>query len=174
MPTPVAQATIQPNTPGQVSTPYTGLKGLIISNESPFTLDVQLNGAGGVQKQLYPETVDFFAITSGYTGTVIFKPTTILTNPTSYTAASLLVEVVGLNEPFNPQGYPMALTRPAVTATATGKPIYSSTYGNGVTAGFRQAVNVFNPANSGVVMTFHAAIYFSNETTFPTANLIYL
>jgi hypothetical protein len=169
VPTPVATATIQPNTPGQVSTPYTGLKGLIISNESPFTIDVNLDG--GLQKQLYPETIDFFPVSSGYTGTVIFKPTTTLKNPTSYTASTLLVEMVGINEPFNPQSYPISLTRPAVTTTATGKPIYSANFQLGLSNGVSQTLNIFNPPNSGTVCTFHSARVFSNSVGIPLAQL---
>src|SRR5712691_3555920 len=44
----------------------------------------------------------------------------------------------------------------AVTPTASGDPIFSATFGSVATASTVQALNVFNPANSGVNYYFHS------------------
>jgi hypothetical protein len=46
-------------------------------------------------------------------------------------------------------------------------------FGVGVSAGFRQTINVFNPPNSGVNFTFHSAKAFTSDVSLPTVDLIY-
>src|SRR5258708_31974668 len=168
---PLGTATLTVNVPGTFrDAPAMGIAGLLIGNESPYTVAVQLQGTarGGT---LYPETVGYFPVDRGFTGVVSYSPTGVLTNPLSYTAATLDFQAVGINEPFNQSQYPMALTRAAVSATATGDPIFSVTALFGATGTAQQQLNVFNPANSGVVMTFHAAKVYSTDTGLPIAEL---
>src|SRR6266704_123364 len=60
---------------------------------------------------------------------------------------------------------------PAVTPTASGDPIFTATVGFGNTASLKQLLNIFNPANSGIIYTFHSARCFTNDNTIPTVNL---
>src|SRR6266567_3690372 len=170
---PLGEKTITPNVSGSFSGPSTGIKGLLIGNESPYTVDVKLDGQG-TGKTLYPETVDFFAAGPQFNGVVIFKTRALLLNPTSYTASFLSFEAVGRHESLDLGAYPMALTRQAVSSTASGKPLYTATVGFGNTASLKQILNIFNPANSGVTYTFHSARCFTNDATIPTVNLAFV
>lgn len=168
---PLGSATLTVNTPGTFrDAPAMGIQGLVIGNESPFTVAIQMQGTarGGT---LYPETVDFFPVDRGFTGVVSYSPTSVITNPASYTAATLDFQAVGLSEPFNQSQYPMALTRAAVNPTATGNPLFSASVGFGSTVGIKQILNIFNPANSGLNYIFHAARCFTNDSSLPTVNL---
>lgn len=164
--------TIVQGQPGFFNAPTTGLKGLIISNESPYTLSVVVGV--GLPKTLYPETVDFFPTGPGFNGNVTYTPSGVLTNPTSYTAATIAFDAVGTSENIDVSVYPLALTRPAVNPTASGAPLFTTFFGLGSSTGNNQSLNIFNPANSGVIATFHSAKAFTNSPGVPTANLIYL
>jgi len=52
---------------------------------------------------------------------------------------------------------------PAVTPVASGDPIFSATVGFGSTVSQHQRLNVFNPANSGMIYTFHSARVFTSS-----------
>ncbi len=72
-----------------------------------------------------------------------------------------------------PQSQPLSYQ--AVTTTATGKPLFSATFGSIATGSTVQALNVFNPANSGVSYTFHSARLYTNDNTgLAQGNLILL
>src|SRR6266566_3943913 len=72
-----------------------------------------------------------------------------------------------------PQSQPLSYQ--AVTTTATGKPLFSATFGSITTGSTVQALNVFNPANSGVSYTFHSARLYTNDNTgLAQGNLILL
>lgn len=161
-----SQTIVQGKT-GFFNAPTTGLKGLIISNESPYTLSVIVGI--GLPKTLNPETIDFFPTGRGFNGNVTYTPTNVLLNPTAYTASTIAFDAVGTDENIDISVYPLALTRQAVTTTATGKPIFSATVAFGNTLNLAQFLNIFNPANSGTIMTFHSARVTSNDATVPTA-----
>lgn len=171
---PIGSVSLTVNTPGIFSgAPTMGAQGIVISNESPFNVSINLQGTskGGT---LLPETVDFFPIVQGFNGNVTYSPTSIVTNPASYTAARLSFEVVGANESVNRSAYPIALTRPAVTPTATGNPLFTARFGLGSSANNVQTLNVFNPANSGTDLIFHAAKVFTNSPGVPQAVLTFI
>lgn len=159
---------------GTFVSPNQGLQGLIISNESPYTVTINLQGTS-VTKNLLPETVDFFPVYQGFNGNITYNPTTYVTNPSSYTQAMLFFETVGLNEQFNANQYPISLSRTAVTATASGKPLFTTKYAVSGTAHKTQWLNVFNPLTSGVNYYFYSLPVFTDDSTQPTAfvTLIY-
>lgn len=168
---PLGSATITLGKTGFFQTPTTGLKGLIIGNESPYTLNVTVGL--GLSKTLYPETVDFFSVGSGFNGNITFIPSGVLTNPSSYTATTITFDAVGINEPIDISVYPISLTRPAINPTATGQPVYTAWAGTNSSAGAVQTLNVFNPANSGVIGIFHSANMFTNSIGIPQTILAY-
>ena len=151
--------------------PVYNIKALVIGNESGYTCTVTLLG-GDVSKTLYPSTVDWFQVTEGFKGDLVVLPTTLLTNLSSYTGASVIVDAIANNDPEEASMYPMALPRQAVSATASGKPIFAATVGFGSTATKYQTLNIFNPPGSGVTYTFHAARCFTNDSTVPAVNLL--
>jgi hypothetical protein len=169
---PLGSATITLGKTGYFQTPFTGLKGLIIGNESPYTLNVTVGL--GLSKTLYPETVDFFSVGSGFNGNITFIPSGVLTNPSSYTATTITFDAVGINEPIDISVYPISLTRPAINPTATGQPVYTAWAGTSSSAGVVQTLNVFNPANSGVIGIFHSANLFTNSIGIPQSILAYI
>lgn len=148
--------------------PNQGLQGLIISNESPYTITVSLQGTS-LTKNLLPETVDFFRVYQGFNGNISYTPATYVTNPSQYTQAMLFFETVGLNEQFNAGQYPMSLSRQAVTATASGKPLFTAKYAVSSTAHKTQWLNIFNPATSGINMYFYSLPVFTDDNSQPTA-----
>lgn len=149
------------NTNQIFSTPYTGLKGILLDNASPYTLSVQMEGSA-ISKTLQPDSKDFFEVQSGYNGNIMFSSVVNITNASSYPNYILTVEAVGLNESIDVTQYPVSHPRPAVTATASGQPIFAATFGFGNTASQTQVLNVYNPANSGVNYEFHSARVFSS------------
>jgi len=164
---PLGSQTIVLGKTGIFNAPTTGLKGLIIGNESPYTLLVVVGLAQA--KTLYPETVDFFSTGQGFNGNVTYVPSGVLTNPTSYTASTITFDAVGTDENINTATFPLSLTRQAVSSTATGAPLFSATFGWGPSAQSKQFLNIFNPANSGAIMTFYSARALTAETTHPRA-----
>src|SRR5207247_2376027 len=92
------------------NTPFTGLKGLIIGNESGLDCDVQL-GPSGVRKKLYPGTIDFFEIRLGYNGIVFVTPTLGIASGILYPSSFLTFDMVGKNENIDTSVYPMSLGR---------------------------------------------------------------
>lgn len=170
---PIGQVTLTVNVPGVFhDAPPQGIQGVIITNDSPFNVAINLQGttAGGT---LLPFTVDFFPVRRGFNGNITYSPTQVITNPSSYTATQLTFDAVGLNESFNPGAYPIALPRAAVTTTASGKPIFTATFtATGAISG-GQHLEVFNPIGSGVNCILHSARAFTTDTDTPTANLIY-
>ncbi len=148
----------------QFGTPSTGIRGLVIANQSGFNCSIRLDGTA-MTKNLHAGTADFFPISSGYTGTVIIIATALVGNVSSWPGNYLQFDAVGLTENINISAYPMLLPSQAVTATASGKPLYTATFGVNSSVGIVQTLNVFNPPNSGVTFTFHSAKAFSGSTT---------
>lgn len=61
----------------------------------------------------------------------------------------------------------------AVTTTATGKPVYSATFGWGPSAQVRQYLNLFNPTNSGIIFHIHSARTATADVSHPRAVMLY-
>ena len=133
---------------------------------------LSLNFVGQGQIDFPEYFLEDIPITQDFRGVVIIQAINNLTNVSSGTSNLLTINAYYPHEIDHPQSQP--LNAPAVSATASGKPIFSATFGtvgNTVTANNRQAINVFNPPNSGVNFTFHSARCFTNDTTIPTSNL---
>lgn len=151
------------NTTQIFNTPSSGLKGLIIDNASPFVLTVNLQGSS-LTKTLQPAGTDFFEVYSGFNGNVVYSSQAQITNPQSYTNFMISIDAVGVGESVDISQFPVARPMPAVTATASGQPIFSATVGFGSTAGNHQSLNLYNPANSGVSYQLHSARFFTTIT----------
>lgn len=95
---------------GTFKTPSQGLSGLLIGNESGYTLIISLDGTG-YGKTLYPSTVDYFPVSHGYTGSIKYATLSILNNISSWPSSSILVDGVGIGEILNITSYPLTLPR---------------------------------------------------------------
>lgn len=90
--------------------PQDGARGVLIGNESGLTCTITMEGAG-VQKTLYPSTVDWFDIRPGFTGTIRIAPAAILSSASSYPSSELLFDAIGPRDPEQASQYPLALVR---------------------------------------------------------------
>jgi hypothetical protein len=90
--------------------PHEGVKAILIGNESGLTVTITMEG-GGVQKTLYPSTVDWFQVKQGFTGTIRIHPISILNNVSTFPASSLVFDAIGLDDPEQASMYPISLTR---------------------------------------------------------------
>src|SRR5229473_3731643 len=98
------------NTPASFRTSSQGYSGLLIGNESGLTVIITLDGTGH-SKSLYPGVVDYFPLTSGYTGTVIIGSTAQLNNVASWPSSFIQFDAVGIHEHINLNAYPLTLPR---------------------------------------------------------------
>jgi hypothetical protein len=106
--------------------PNNGVKAILIGNESGLTVTITMQG-GGVEKTLYPGTLDWFSVKTGFSGTIVINPITILNNVSTWPASSLIFDAIGLNDPEDASMYPVSLNRSinigntvsAVSGTAT-------------------------------------------------------
>jgi hypothetical protein len=131
-----------------------------INNNSTYELQVNFTGIGSfIMSEFYLED---FPIPYGFTGQVIITPIQNVSSIGHSVSNLVVVTAWSKGELSNPQSQPLA--QPAVTTTATGKPIFSATFGIGTSVGSDQFLNVFNPVASGVVMIVHSAEAFSSET----------
>lgn len=169
----LGSATITPGVKGSFTSINSGIQGIIVGNLSGYSLSVQLEG-GATAKTLYPGTADFFQYFYGFSG-VIFWVTTSTVNIQNIPGSTINFDAVGKTENFNSSVYPMSIAVvQSVNPTATGNPLFTTFFGLGSTAGNNQSLNLFNPANSGVIATIHSAKGFTNSPGVPTLNLIYL
>lgn len=160
-------------TPGVPSTVYLKSPGTIqavkLSNGSPFDLTVSgfgFSGSGvvpaGTEYLLHADVENRGQITLlpvnnfGVSGTGVANMT-----------------VFFVDEPLPKGTWPIQIPTQVVPSSvnATTGTLFSVTVGFGSTTGARQKLNVFNPPNSGVTMTFYAARVFDSNTNNPTANL---
>lgn len=111
---------ISANTPANFDAPNSGVKAILIGCESGLTVTITME-SGGVQKTLYPGTVDWFDVRKGFTGNIKISPVAILNNTSTFPASVLSFDAVGLNDSEQASMYPMAL------------PSRSTNIGNGVT-----------------------------------------
>src|ERR1700737_1019074 len=96
------------NTAATFSAPNSGVKAILIGNESGLTVTITME-SGGVQKTLYPSVLDWFAVNPGFTGTIKITPTVILNNSSSFPSSSLIFDAIGLNDPEQASMYPISL-----------------------------------------------------------------
>jgi hypothetical protein len=101
---------IAANTPTSFEAPSDGVKAILIGNESGLTVTITME-SGGVQKTLYPSTVDWFDVRRGFTGNIRITPTVILNNVATFPASSLIFDAIGLNDPEDSSQYPVTLNR---------------------------------------------------------------
>jgi hypothetical protein len=90
--------------------PNEGLKAIRIGNESGLTVVVKMESAG-IEKVLYPSTVDWFPVTNGFDGNILLNPMTVLNNVTTFPASELLFDAIGLRDREDGSQYPIALPR---------------------------------------------------------------
>lgn len=90
--------------------PNRGIKAVLIGNESGLTVTITME-SGGVQKTLYPSSVDWFQINDGFTGNILINPTVILNNVATFPSSSLIFDAIGLNDPEDASQYPLQLNR---------------------------------------------------------------
>ncbi len=106
-----------------------GMQGLIIGNESGYSATIALDGTA-FNKSLYPGTVDFFPVGTGFSGTVKIKTEGRLNNVALWPSSYLQFDAVGYAEKVNTGVYP--LTLPRLTNIGNNVPVSTST--NAVTA----------------------------------------
>lgn len=167
MSTNVGNTTFTPNTPFNVNLGINGrnIVGLIIANKSGYEFVVTPENCDA--KTLYPGTTDFFSTTYAWSGVVFFVPSAqTLPNVQNYPARQITFETVYKSEGFNPSRYPMSIAAiQAVSPTASGKALFSASVGFGSASTTLQKLNIFNPANSGVTLTFHSARVLTSDAT---------
>ncbi len=123
-----------------------------LSNNSPYQLSVNF---GGIVINLGEFRVKDMEVPSWFQGTLTITPTINISTVSHAQSNSLIIEGYYKGEVDSPVD--QAIPQQAVTATASGKPIFSASINFSSTATILQHLNVFNPPNSGVNFTFHAA-----------------
>lgn len=88
--------------------PNDGVKAILIGCESGLTCTVTME-SGGVQKTLYPGTVDWFSVNKGFNGNIKISPIAILNNVSTFPASTLVFDAIGLNDSEQASMYPLAL-----------------------------------------------------------------
>lgn len=101
---------IAANAATSFQTPNDGVKAILIGNESGLTVTITME-SGGVQKTLYPSTLDWFQVNKGFTGNIKITPTVILNNISTFPSSSLIFDAIGLNDPEDASMYPVSLNR---------------------------------------------------------------
>jgi len=163
----VASNYLSPKPPLQVPTGVAQGGYVRVVNNSPYLLNLNFQGMGSyTMPEMYLE--DFF-VPVKYLGEVTIIPSVNLTSTSRGTSNLITVTTWSPGELPYPQS--VSISQQAVNVTATGKPIFSASVGFGSTATVQNLLNIYNPPTSGVVMTFHSARGFSNDTTTPTLSL---
>jgi hypothetical protein len=142
---------------------------LRFTNNSPYQLSINLTG---VPVNLSEFAVKDVEVPAWWQGSITVTPTVNIS--TASHAQSNLLTIEGyykgeIDSPISQQ-----IPQQAVTATASGKPIFSATIGFPNTVSTLQQLNIFNPPGSGITYTFHAAKAFTNDTSIPAVSLLML
>src|SRR6266446_1068522 len=141
-----------------------------IQNNSSYDLQLEM---GGMEQITYParqlEDIKISQKSGTFNGQITVVPIATVTNISAGTANVLWFYTFTKGELAQPQI--LQLVAPAVNPTASGKPLFTASFGSGGTTTIGQYLNVFNPPGSGVNMIFHKARVFTNDATFPTVNL---
>jgi hypothetical protein len=160
---------LAPNAPLSVVTGV-GWEYIKIENNSTYQLNITPTGMASF---IFPEFyVKDIYLPSSYRGSLIIQPIGNVSSVGHSVSNLLTLDAYQPGEIGTPTS--QALAQPAVTTTATGKPIFSATFGWGPTVTNNQGINIFNPPASGVVATFHSARVYTNDATGPSCNLIFL
>lgn len=143
---------------------------LRVINNSPYLLTVNMGGQGTI---FLPEMwLEDIILGPQFTGNVIITPQTNLLNTTQALSNSIALNYYLTNELDHAMSQP--LSQNAVNVTASGQPVFNVSVGFGSTTTFNQYLNIFNPVNSNVVMIIHSALAYTNDSTGPTSNLVYI
>lgn len=143
-----------------------GIGKLIFWNESNWTLDLtKPDGSGDIAPAWIASIYDL----TGPIGSITWTQSK-QANTNAPPISQVWVVAYRNNETISGV-FPVALNRQSVVSGGMGNPVFSATVGFGSTTGGRQKLNVFNPPNSGVTMTFHSARVYDDNTGSPTANL---
>jgi hypothetical protein len=160
---------LPPAPPLQITTGV-GWEYLRIINNSAYLLNVNLAGMGTI---VLPEYfLEDIYLPSSYRGSLVITPQANVTVIGHSTSNMISINTYQHGEISQPQAQP--LSQPAVTTTASGKPIFTALLGFASTSQAVQTLNIFNPAASGVVATFHAARISSNTPGIPQGILAYI
>jgi hypothetical protein len=101
---------ITANTKTTINVGQGGIAGVIMGNESGYTVTVAFDGTGQ-SRSLYPGTVDYFPIPNQrFNGNIFVTPVANLSNVSSWPGSYIQVDVVGVNEQVSGI-YPLALVR---------------------------------------------------------------
>jgi hypothetical protein len=151
---------LAPAQPLQITTGV-GWEYIRIVNNSSYMLNINFSGMGNI---LMPEMfLEDIYMPSSYRGSFIITPVINLTTVSHSVSNLVTINAYQHGEIAQPQAQP--LPQPAVTTTASGKPLYTATFGVNSSVGIVQTLNVFNPPNSGVNFTFHSAKAFTASAT---------
>lgn len=143
-----------------------GIGKLILWNESNWTLDLTFSdGTTDIASAWLASIYDL----TGPVGSISWTQDKQVSS--NAPPISQVWVVAYRNNETIPGVFPVALNRQSVVSGGVGNPAFSATVGFGSTTGARQKLNVFNPPNSGVSMTFHSARVYDDNTGSPTANL---
>lgn len=160
---------LSPRPPLQITT-SPGAQYVRIINNSPYELNLDL---GGMTDITFPEMLlEDIKVIRNFNGIINITPTQNITSAKQGTSNVIWVSVYYPGELDKPQI--LQLNQQAVNPTATGNPIYTSFAGVASSAGVVQTLNIFNPANSGVIGVFHAANLFTNSMGVPQAIVAYI
>lgn len=132
-----------------------------IVNNSSYLLNINLSGMGTIVMPEY--FLEDIYLPSGYRGSFVITPQINVSVVSHSTSNMITINGYQHGEIAQPQAQP--LSQPAVTSTASGKPLFSATYGVGSTLSASQTLNIFNPPNSGVTYTFHSVRIFTSDAT---------
>jgi len=135
-------------------------------NNSPYQLTVDFGGTNITISEFWAKDVP---LPRSFQGTLIITPSTNITSGGHAQSNSLTLEGYYRGEISNPTD--QAIPQQAVSATASGQPVFSTSVGWNPTTTTQQNLNLFNPANSNVLMELHSARVFTNDSTTPLAVL---
>ena len=142
---------------------------LRVQNNSAYQLFINFSGVIVTISEFWQKDVP---IPRGFQGFIIITPTVVILTASHAQAAQLIIQ--GLNTYDNGGSLDSAIPQQAVTATASGKPLFTASIGFVNTAQTSQGLNVFNPSNSGVTFTFHSARVYTNDTSVPSITMLTL
>lgn len=160
-------------TPGSITiyTVGSNVGWVVIQNESPYSLQVSIDGTGST-RTIAAQVMDKLPIpSSGFNGNIVLMPVIVLTNYTNAPSFAVLLDAFGKDE--EPEGtYPVALSRAvqiagnvnAVTTTTNGIDNEGNPAGTNIIKsivsgdGTNLAVSLTNDAQMTLGDTLHAAL----------------
>jgi hypothetical protein len=152
---------IAANTRDSFDAPNDGVKAILIGNESGFTVTVTME-SGGVQKTLYPSTVDWFEVRKGFSGKILVNPLVVLNNTATFPASSLIFDAIGLNDPEQATMYPIALPRNTNIGNTVSTTSVNTLTNEGNSVG-TEIIDTGTPSNSRLMDFFNDHFVWSVE-----------